>query len=102
MDTDSRAIEVTGANRFYGSLHVLKDLEMNVPHGCMYVLCSYSCTNNRDTLIHSRISGAMFTIIMYSRKGSCILIIIMLQLVIAMILFVTILVHNNYVMYNTL
>ena len=32
---DALAIEVSGAHRYYGSLHVLKDLEMNVPHGCM-------------------------------------------------------------------
>ncbi len=33
--TDSNAIEVAGAHRYYGSLQVLKDLDMTVPYGCM-------------------------------------------------------------------
>ena len=33
--TSGLAIEVNRAHRFYGSLHVLKELDMKVPYGCM-------------------------------------------------------------------
>ena len=94
MDTDSSAIKVTGANRFYGSLHVLKDLEMNVPHGCMYVYCSYSCTSTLSTetpLTNCQIDLAWAK---YCRKGSCIIMLYMFS-------YHLFIFHSNYVISNS-
>lgn len=42
MDGTGLAVEVNGAHRFYGSLHVLKELDMKVPYGCIYGLLGSS------------------------------------------------------------